>query len=270
MAASPVSEPASVIESHTHPHSGEGAASNALTKKIGPLPGWAWVAIIVVGAYGVYWYRNRNISTVTTTPLADASVGDSTGADTTGDPTYGGSGTTTLTNSGSTGSAYASNGAWGIAAINYLIGQGDSPIDASNAINDYLNGVDIKGNATYAQLIAAAISGIGAPPEGALPIVDSGKPPTTTTTGTQDANVVISSSGNQTIDTSTTGVYNDPLAGGQQVQYWNGLPVTGTKGSTVYGITYSDGSRQVSSQTMKVGTKVGSKTVTTVQRITVQ
>jgi len=268
MAVSSVSEPANAIESHTHPHSGEGAASNALTRKIGPLPGWAWVAIIVVGVYAVYWYRNRNGSTVPT-PLVGSSVGDATGSDTTGDATYGGSGTTTLTNSGSTTTKYASNGDWGIAAINYLVGQGDSPIDASNAINDYLNGVDLKGNVTYAQLIAAAIAELGAPPNGALPIVDTGKP-VTTTTGTQDANVVISSSGNQTIDKSTTGVYNDPLAGGQQVQYWNGLPVTGTKGSVMYGITFSDGTKNLSSQSMKVGTKVGNKTVTSVEKVTVQ
>jgi hypothetical protein len=61
------------------PQSQGGGVKGALTRKLGPLPFWAWAAI---GAAGLYWYRHRTASgaaattgAASTTPLAGSSSG---------------------------------------------------------------------------------------------------------------------------------------------------------------------------------------------------
>ena len=57
----------------TEPASG---GSGVLTRKYGPLPGWAWLALVVVGAVVFWWWRNRNV-TAGGTAVGSTAGGDS-------------------------------------------------------------------------------------------------------------------------------------------------------------------------------------------------
>lgn len=61
------------------------AGGNVLTRKIGPLPGWAWAGIAVAAGVGYIWWRNRqnaaaaaatDTGTATTDPGVDQSATD--------------------------------------------------------------------------------------------------------------------------------------------------------------------------------------------------
>lgn len=65
---------------HGHNHDSGPAFTKSLTTKLGPLPGYAWVALAVVGYLAYRWWKSRNGSTVT---ASSASTGDtSTATDT--------------------------------------------------------------------------------------------------------------------------------------------------------------------------------------------
>jgi len=138
---------------------------NFLTQKVGPLPLGIWL----VAGVGIWWYLQRQqaasasvggppIDPATGFPSgspqdAAALAGDSSGT------TGGGSAGQGAT---SGGQAYADNNAWGIAAINYLVGLGIDATTANQAIEQYLNSQPL----TTAQQgdVNLAIQALGPPP----------------------------------------------------------------------------------------------------------
>jgi len=137
-------------------HSGPGVV-DALTKKIGPLPGYAYVLLVVVA---VYVYRKRKPATPPA--ISDTGVVDS------GAGTADGSSSGTGLSGASSGVAVGeTNAQYGARLTSLLIGLGHSPSDVSNAVSTWLSG----GKLTPAQeaLINQGVTQTGPPPEGVLP-----------------------------------------------------------------------------------------------------
>jgi hypothetical protein len=171
---------------------GKGLDLSALTKKVGPLPLWAWIAAAVV----IVWYFERQ------NKAAAASAAGSTGmvTDPAGNQCASGdidnltgycTGTsedlaaiaqqqqassgssTTGSSSGSTSGAqtFADNNAWGIAAIAYLESTGIPATAANQAIQDFLASNPLTSQEqNYVNL---AIAAIGPPPVLPGPIVST-------------------------------------------------------------------------------------------------
>lgn len=130
-------------------------------KQIGPLPVGAWIAVVGGGLAIAYWQRNSGSGDVEVVEdtSGDGGVGAGPGQfvpvtpvpeDSDGTPEY------------------ASNEAWGQAAVNWLIAQGYSPGLASSAITKALaGGVDVEGNKMSIQewsLWSLALTHLGSPP----------------------------------------------------------------------------------------------------------
>jgi hypothetical protein len=151
-----------------------------LTKKIGPLPVWAYGAILGVGliAY-MWWSSNSAASSATTTAATTETVPD----DVSGTGLSAASGDTS-TDVGATGTTLLTNALWEAQALADLAGSGVSPLTAQVALENYLNGVAL----TPAQqsIVNTVLTAIGAPPEGVAgtPILTppAGTGTTTTTT----------------------------------------------------------------------------------------
>jgi hypothetical protein len=170
--------------------SGAKSAGNFLTRKIGPLPMWAWLAVALV----LYLYFERQQAASTSTTAANQQT-DPAGNVGTIDPATGyvygtpedlaalAANNTGSTSSGSAGQSatsgaqtYADNNAWGIAAVNYLVGLGIDATTANQAIQQYL----ASQNLTTAQQadVNLAITALGPPPS--LPGPTAGSPPPVT------------------------------------------------------------------------------------------
>ena len=150
-------------------------AGNAFTKKIGPLPAYAYVVIVVGVAYAVYYAKGKQVSTKFV-PLdnADGAAGqDSSAGESSPMPPQGGYGGTVTTGNGSPAST--TNAIWARNVSNALIAQGDDPGAVSNAISNYLTGKEL--NAQQQAIVNLAIQQFGVPPQGVIPYV---KPPTVT------------------------------------------------------------------------------------------
>lgn len=144
-----------------HAHGG-----NPLTKKIGPLPAFAYVLIIVAGAYLYRAYRNRAGGTVAALNTSASAVPDpnaSTG--------------TTVTNAGGSPATATgeTNAQWSLRVANGLATSAFPPSLVSQALTDYLNGKSPL-PATEAAVISAAVLEFGYPPEGVLPITAAPTP----------------------------------------------------------------------------------------------
>lgn len=134
-----------------------------LGKQIGPLPLGAWIAVVAGGLGIALWSRQKS---------AEAPV---VVEDTSGTPGVGEGGTGSWIDIGKPPTdntspvGYASNEAWGQAAINWLIAQGYAPGIASAAITKALaGGSDIDGNKMSIQewsLWTLALKQLGAPPQ---------------------------------------------------------------------------------------------------------
>lgn len=141
---------------------------SAFTKKIGPLPGWAWVVIVVGGAYAVYFYKKK---TGTATPVnnsAGVTVDPNAGAF----PTVGGGAVTSATGNGSVtqpqGNVISTNAQWGRLVVQNAVAGGTDAALASNAVSSYLNGGSLS--PSQQGVITAGISALGVPPEGVVPV----------------------------------------------------------------------------------------------------
>lgn len=162
-----------MTEPTEHIHHAHTNVMGALTRKLGPLPGWAWVALAVAG-YMVY--RHYGAGRAPAVPPVDSSTGDSAGDSgqvaSVGDGPGGGM----LTASPGSGlSAAPSDAAWGQSAAGQLIANGANPSDVNNAINDYLNGNPLT--AAERQIINQVLQQSGEPPEGVLPVISAPVPP---------------------------------------------------------------------------------------------
>lgn len=164
---------------HAHPAGGGGFGGLEFNKKIGPLPAWGWGLIggLVFGGW-YYLHKRAQVAAAGNTPTADSlsPTSSSDGGDA-------GELGTTLGAAGLGGSTTGTTlAAWAANAVDWLIGQGTNPGDASNALSAYINGQTL----TPAQetLVNEALTEFGAPPSGILPVLTGTTTPTTgTTTG---------------------------------------------------------------------------------------
>lgn len=131
-------------------------------KQIGPLPLGAWIAVVAGGLGIALWSRNNG------TAEEPEIVEDTSGDDGVGE---GGSGQWVDLNPPAKGGEieYATNEAWGQAAINWLIAQGYPAALSTNAITKGLTGgVDINGTKMSVQewaLWSLALAKFGSPPQ---------------------------------------------------------------------------------------------------------
>lgn len=137
-----------------------------LTKKAGPLPIWVY-GVLVLGGLGMTYYLNRNKG-VTPTVTPNSGVTEATGSGTYV-PKGAGAGASNPSGTTGTGPAtFSDNNAWGSAAINYLVGLGNDPGQANQAITLYLSSLPLT---TRQQALAnAAIQKFGAPPQLLAPV----------------------------------------------------------------------------------------------------
>ena len=143
-----------------------------LGKQVGPLPLGAWFVVVGAGlGLAYYSYRNQTPATPVNDTSGDPGVGDGS---------VGGWIPTTPGAAAPTDAAPAitTNEQWGVAAINWLIGQG-YPADVSDsAIRKYLAGNDPKPSVQEYTLQRVALSHLGSPPQPLPPAVND--PPTST------------------------------------------------------------------------------------------
>lgn len=165
---------------HIHGGSPGGGELGQLKGKLGPLPVWGW-GLIGGGLVGGYMYYRKRKAAATANTNAGSQY----------------SGLNSSSNGGSAGELSTTNGqassgsnvtgslaGWAAQAVNWLIGQGSNPTDASNAISAYINGQTL----TPAQetSVNSALTEFGAPPSGVLPINVSNTSTTTPPTPAPD------------------------------------------------------------------------------------
>lgn len=144
----------------------------AFTKKLGPLPIWAWGAI-PAGSYVVYKYLHKSSAPVVDSGTAAIDTGDVGSADDFSNGLSNASGgfianTSNGTSNVATQPAVTDNLTWGKEAQNYLVALGVSVTDAATAIASYLYGTGQTLNASQSAALAEAIKHLGTPPEGVI------------------------------------------------------------------------------------------------------
>jgi hypothetical protein len=164
------------------PGGGGDSPTELLTRKVGPLPLWAWAGAFVV----IWWYIGRKKTAATTTASGTASGTGTDPAGNTGtlDPLTGYvqgtaedlaslqqqnaelNGSSSTSGSGSSNN-YSSNQQWEQAAINYLVGLGDDSVAANGAISAYLQSQTLTSN--QQAMVNSAVLALGAPPDPPAP-----------------------------------------------------------------------------------------------------
>lgn len=146
-----------------------------MTKKLGPLPLYAYAVIIVGVAYGVYWWKNNRVGVARPEgATTDVGSGFATGAQPF--PSAGGY-TGTVPQTGTAAPSSKTNAQWAKATADSLIASGGgNPADIMNAITAYLGGnaLDEKASA----IIATALRQYGSPPEGIVAVKQTATPVT--------------------------------------------------------------------------------------------
>jgi nucleoid-associated protein YgaU len=159
---------------------------STLTRKIGPLPAWAYAVLIAGAAWAVYLYRkshakNTPAPTVGTEGVPTDSASDSQIAfpgqylgtiDSTGVSAGGSTGGTTV--AGTT--PLTSNSQWFATATNWLTAQGYDAATVQQALNNFLLGE--QASAQDRALYNLAVAQFGVPPEG-VPLQPTSPPPVT-------------------------------------------------------------------------------------------
>lgn len=234
-----------------------------LKHKVGPLPIGVWLVAFAV----IYWYmvHKRAGSGGATDPAGNVGAIDPATGYVYGSPqdqaalSGGSSGSSSSDGTSSSGStvagAYQDNNAWGRAAVNYLVGLGQDPTSANEAIQQYLSSQPL----TSAQqgLVNLAIQGLGPPPQLPGPTGTPVPPVVTPGGGTVYANnppsgLVVAGKTDTTVDLKWNAVTN---ATGYTVRY-------GTSASA------SDNSQSVGSTV--TSTTVGGLKANTLYFFTVQ
>lgn len=163
----------------------EGAAKGAgnfLTQKVGPLP----IGIWMVAAGGIYLYlRKKNgsstgVGSTALTPSGTVATTGGIGSSDMSGGTGGGSGGDTGGSGSTVGGQYATNDAWGRAAVNFLVARGVDPTVANSAITQFLTSQTLT--ADQQAQVNLAIQTLGAPPT--LPQPGNAPPPVNNPPGT--------------------------------------------------------------------------------------
>jgi phage tail protein X len=142
-----------------------GKAAGAFTKKIGPLPGWAWVLIIVAIAYAAFLWRKRGTASTAAPVTTPAAVGFSSAGPAPGTNNY--SGQVDTLPVGQPG--LSTNAQWAKRVTDFLVGTGSySPADVSNAISNFISGNSLNDQQTA--IVNTAVKQFQTPPEGVLPV----------------------------------------------------------------------------------------------------
>ena len=158
---------------------GSKVSLSLLTKKIGPLPAYAYVLIIVGAAYAYRIYKTRSGAVATSAgalPSDASSVIGGTGA--------GGVSSGSVPADGPSGTVVGkTNAEWAATVSTGMVATGSNPVTVSSAVTKYLAGGLLT--TQEAAIITSAVAKFGWPPEGVLPIktvpppgpVTPGKPP---------------------------------------------------------------------------------------------
>jgi len=160
-----------------------------LKQKVGPLPLGVWL----IAGVGVWWYMQRKQAAAASASAVPNQQTDPAGNIGTIDPATGyvygtpedtaalaanNAGTTGTGSAGTSatsgGQTYADNNAWGIAAINYLVGLGIDAATANQAVQNYLSSQPL----TTAQQgdVNLAIQALGPPPSLPGPVATNPPP----------------------------------------------------------------------------------------------
>lgn len=146
---------------------------DAVGKKIGPLPGWAWLLVVVGGAWGYKLYKGHSAGTsgpspasLSTDPSAVANFAPGTGNAGGGIGFSGATGSVTQTPFGSP--AAKTNAQWVLSTTDQMVAAGANPSAVSNALSTYVNGGKL--DATAQSLVNQAITHYGSPPEGVIAV----------------------------------------------------------------------------------------------------
>lgn len=139
---------------------------NAVGKKLGPLPVWAYAAIIAVVAWGWFYWKNHSVGRVN--PAAQSAVppvdaGTIAGASGALPSTYSGIVQTTPGTP-----SLSTNAQWAKYAADQLNALGYAPDAVANALSAYVNGTKL--DAQGQSLISIALQKFGTPPQGVLPV----------------------------------------------------------------------------------------------------
>lgn len=173
----------------------DGSKFAQLMTKKGPmdLPMGVWV---IVGGGGLFFAYRTYKKAGSATPSVATTGTTGNGVDALGGGTYtpvGGNITTSDTGSSSTGNSFADNNAWATAAINYLVGLGNDPGIANQAITLYLASQPLTTSQMQA-MVNVAIQHLGAPPLTVAP-VNGTVTPIGGSSGTTDETHVFGSGG---------------------------------------------------------------------------
>lgn len=153
------------------PHA-HGNPLSALTRKIGPLPGFVWV-LLAVGAYAGYrWYQQRNGATVSNPLAASGAVVTPDASVAGGDSLAGGFGGSSAVPSGVVQTTPIpksdTNAEWAANIVTAEIAANRSGSAASNALAHYLGGNTLS--ASESALVSQLLQRYGPPPQGLIPI----------------------------------------------------------------------------------------------------
>lgn len=140
--------------------------TNALTSKIGPLPGYAWAGMLVGGAWIAHWYTKRNSVSNTGSVQAPLSTDPSTPLDTGYNPGSTLAASNIATPQGSP--ANTTNAQFARSVTDGLIAGGADPTLTTNAISKWLSGSTLS--SAEQSIVNQAITHYGSPPEGIVAI----------------------------------------------------------------------------------------------------
>ena len=151
--------------------------SDALTKKIGGLPGFAWVGI-GLGRYLLYKkYKGGSTAPATSTAVTDPSAASNTASTA--------SNTQTDQYGNPIGLPIGSNALWAATAANQLTATSSySPSDIQTALANYQTGNGLTANQQH--IIDSVLSSFGTPPQGVIPVYQT----PTASTGTDFVSMV--------------------------------------------------------------------------------
>lgn len=141
-------------------------AGSAVSKKLGPLPVWAYALIIAGVAWGFYYWRSHSVSggnAVVNSAVPPVDAASVAGASGVLPSTYSGIVQTTPGTP-----SLSTNAQWAKYAADQLNALGYAPDAVANALSGYVNGTSL--DAQGQSLINIALQKFGTPPQGVMPV----------------------------------------------------------------------------------------------------